>query len=43
LEYDLSAHAGKTVSLVIRVAAGGPKGLWANEEAFFDEISVVTE
>jgi len=43
LEYDLSAHAGQTVGLVIRVAAGGPKGQWANEEAFFDEISVVSE
>jgi len=31
------------VGLVIRVAAGGPKGQWANEEAFFDEISVVIE
>jgi hypothetical protein len=43
LEYNLSAHAGQTVGLVIRVAAGGPKGQWANEEAFFDEISVVSE
>jgi hypothetical protein len=43
LEYDLSAHAGQTVGLVIQVAAGGPKGQWANEEAFFDEISVVIE
>jgi hypothetical protein len=43
LEYDLSAHAGKTVGIVVRVAAGGPKGQWANEEAFFDEISVVIE
>jgi len=43
LEYDVSAFNGKTVCLIVQVAAGGPKGLWANEEAFFDEISVVTE
>jgi len=43
LEYDLSAHAGQTVGLVVRVAAGGPKGQWANEEAFFDDISVASE
>ncbi len=43
LEYDLSAYAGQTVGVVVRAAAGGPKGQWANEEAFFDEISVVSE
>ncbi len=43
LEYDLSACAGQTVGIVVRVAAGGPKGQWANEEAFFDEISVLSE
>ena len=43
LEYDLSAFAGQVVGIVVRVAAGGPKGLWANEEAFFDEISVLSE
>ncbi len=43
LDYELSSYAGKTLGIVIRVAAGGPKGQWANEEAFFDEISVLTE
>lgn len=43
LQYDLSAYAGKTVGVVVRVTAGGPKGQWANEEAFFDEFSLITE
>jgi hypothetical protein len=40
LEYSLTKYAGRTVGLVVRVAYGGPKGVM-NEEAFFDEISVV--
>ena len=40
LHYPLEAHAGKTVGLVVKVSYGGPKGVF-NEEAFFDEISVV--
>lgn len=40
LEYDLKPYAGKTVGLIVKVAYGGPKGVF-NEEAFFDEISVV--
>jgi multimeric flavodoxin WrbA len=40
LEYPLRAFAGKTVGLVVKVAYGGPKGVF-NEEAFFDEISVL--
>ena len=42
LEYPLKPYAGKTVSLVVKVAYGGPLGV-CNEEAFFDEISVVPQ
>ena len=40
LEYDLKPYAGKTVGVIVKVAYGGPKGI-CNEEAFFDEISIV--
>ena len=40
LEYSLKEYSGKTVTIIITVASGGPNGHWANEEAFFDEISV---
>ncbi len=40
LEYPLAPYAGQTVGLVVQVAYGGPHGV-CNEEAFFDEISVV--
>jgi hypothetical protein len=43
LEYSLKPYSGKTVTIVLSVAAGGPNGRWANEEAFFDEISVIGE
>ena len=40
LEYPLTDYAGKTVGIVVTVSYGGEvKAL--NEEAFFDEISVV--
>ncbi|MBI5384980.1 MAG: DUF2961 domain-containing protein [Verrucomicrobia bacterium] len=39
-EYPLRAYAGKTVGVVVKVAYGGPNGVF-NEEAFFDEISVI--
>lgn len=39
-EYDLAGYSGRTVGLIVRVSYGGPKGV-GNEEAFFDEISVV--
>jgi len=42
LEHPLADHAGKTVGLILEVRYGGPKGV-INEEAFFDEIRVVTE
>lgn len=38
--YDLSGFAGKTVALVVETAAGGVNQ-WFNEEAFYDEISVI--
>jgi hypothetical protein len=42
LEFPLSADlAGKTAGIVVKVAYGGPKTPGQNEEAFFDEISVV--
>jgi len=41
LEYSLKEYSGKTVTIIITVASGGPNGHWANEEAFFDEISVI--
>jgi len=41
LQYSLEDHAGKTVGIVVKTSYGGPKGLKMNEEAFFDEISVV--
>ncbi len=40
LRYPLDAWAGRTVGLVVKVSYGGPKAV-GNEEAFFDEISVV--
>jgi hypothetical protein len=43
LEYDLSAHAGKTVTITLKAAAGGPKHPWHNDRAYFDEIRIVTE
>ncbi len=41
--YDLQEYLGKTVGIVIKVSGGGPKHAWKNEEAFFDEISSVSE
>lgn len=43
LKYDLHAYLGKNVGIIIKVSGGGPKHHWQNEEAFFDEISVVTK
>lgn len=40
LEYPLTGYAGKTVGIVVKVSYGG-KVAAINEEAFFDEISVV--
>jgi hypothetical protein len=40
LQYDLKAYAGQTVGIVVEVSYGGPNGVM-NEEAFFDEVSVV--
>jgi hypothetical protein len=40
LEYPLKDYAGKTVGIVVKVSYGG-KVPEMNEEAFFDEISVV--
>jgi hypothetical protein len=42
LEYPLKPYAGKTVGLVVKIAYGGPFGVF-DEEAFFDEISVVPQ
>jgi len=42
LEYPLSGYTGKVVGIVVKVAYGGPFKI-ANEEAFFDEISVVKQ
>lgn len=42
LEYPLKPCASKTVGLVVRVAYGGPHAV-CNEEAFFDEISIVPQ
>lgn len=41
LEYPLKGLAGQTVGLVVRIAYGGPHGVF-NEEAFLDEVSVTT-
>lgn len=43
LEFPLTDLAGKTVGLVVEVSYGGPKSPAMNEEAFFDEISVVAD
>ena len=40
LEYPLTDYAGKTIAIVVKVSYGG-KVSTMNEEAFFDEISVV--
>lgn len=42
IEASLKPYAGRTVTLVVQAAYGGPKGVM-NEEAFFDEISVLPE
>ena len=42
LEYPLTDYAGKTVGIVVKVSYGGKVAVM-NEEAFFDEISVVSE
>ncbi len=42
LEYPLNEHAGKTVGIVVKISYGGANALM-NEEAFFDEISVVVK
>jgi hypothetical protein len=42
IEHALTDYAGKTVGIVVTVAYGG-KVKVMNEEAFFDEISVVVE
>lgn len=41
--YPLGAYRGQEVGLVIKIAGGGRRGKWANEEAFLDEFSVYTE
>ena len=41
IEYPLDQYAGKTVGIVVKVSYGGPHGIF-NEEAFFDEISIIT-
>jgi hypothetical protein len=43
LDYDISAHAGRVVTITLKAAAGGPKHPWHNDRAYFDEISIVTE
>lgn len=40
MELPLDSYRGRTISTIVRVSYGGPKGTF-NEEAFFDEISVV--
>ncbi len=42
LDYELSAYKGKTILIVVEIPAGGKNNQWFNEEAFFDEISVIT-
>jgi hypothetical protein len=42
LEYSLDEFAGKTVGLVVRISYGGPRSPGMNEEAFLDEMSVVS-
>lgn len=43
LRCDLSEYAGRTATLLVCVSYGGPKSRGMNEEAFFDEISVVVD
>lgn len=40
--YALTPYVGKTVCLAVKVAYGGPFGV-CNEEAFFDEMSVIAQ
>ncbi|MDI9603451.1 MAG: DUF2961 domain-containing protein [Acidobacteriota bacterium] len=40
IEYDLAPYAGRDVGIALRVSYGGPNGIM-NDEAFFDEISIV--
>ena len=42
LTYDLADFAGETVGIVLTISYGGPNGTM-NDEAFFDEISVVVD
>lgn len=41
LELPLGSGEGRTVTVAVEVSGGGAKGVWANEEAFLDELSVV--
>ena len=43
LRYDLNEYAGETVTILVTASYGGPRSACMNEEAFFDEISVITE
>jgi hypothetical protein len=43
LRYDLSEYAGRTVVVLVTTSYGGAKSAGMNEEAFFDEISVLNE
>lgn len=38
-EYPLAPYAGKTITVIVKVSYGGPRGV-CNEEAFFDEIGI---
>ncbi len=42
LDYPLKEYAGKTVGIVVKISYGGTVALM-NEEAFFDEISIVQQ
>jgi len=41
LQYDLAPYAGKDVGIVVKISYGGRNAVM-NEEAFVDEVSVVT-
>ena len=43
IRHDLSAFAGSTVGIVVKITPGGPKHPWMNEEAFLDAFNIIAE
>ncbi len=42
-DYNMDKYRGEVVAIVAEVSAGGKNNHWFNEEAFFDELSIIYE